>query len=235
MEHCGFMTTAALSYRSRALSAAAVALPVPLLAALGLSLPLPATVARLAARLVPFAESGGQASAISVGEIVARPGEAEVVRVRVRDASGHTRVISVPRTSLAKRELVTAGGRLVIVGRESRAAAAAEAPVAEIARQQSSDNAPAPADAPVAAAPAPTPAPTPQAAPPAEPTPAPSPAPTPTEQVVNTVTTAVDNTVSNVSNTVNTVTTASNTVNNTVTTVTGTAQHTVGGLLGGKP
>jgi hypothetical protein len=42
---------------ARLLMVLALALPIPLCAALGLSLPLPATVARIAAKLVPFANS----------------------------------------------------------------------------------------------------------------------------------------------------------------------------------
>jgi hypothetical protein len=223
MKHCGFMTTAALSYRSRALSAAAVALPIPLLAALGLSLPLPATVARLAARLVPFADDGARASVLRGGTIVTRPGEAEPVRVRVRDASGHTRVISVPRASLTKRELVTtAGKRVVIVGTEAPPTVDVPKTTTAARPSQSPDNTP--ATAAVAPASSAAPAPTTTSTPTVDTTTPPKPAPTPTQQVVNTVTTAVDNTVSSVPNT----------VNNTVTTVTGTAQNTVGGLLGGK-
>jgi len=41
----------------RALTVLALVLPIPLCAALGLSLPLPATVARIAAKLIPFANS----------------------------------------------------------------------------------------------------------------------------------------------------------------------------------
>jgi hypothetical protein len=75
MEICGFSMTAALSYRSRALTALALALPIPLLAALGLSLPLPATVQRLAAGLVPFADHATIEAAPRNGSIVPAPGE----------------------------------------------------------------------------------------------------------------------------------------------------------------
>jgi hypothetical protein len=75
MEICGFSMTAALSYRSRALTAFALALPIPLLAALGLSLPLPATVERLAAGLVPFADHATIQAAPRNGSIVPAPGE----------------------------------------------------------------------------------------------------------------------------------------------------------------
>jgi hypothetical protein len=58
----------------------ALALPIPLCAALGLSLPLPATVARIAAKLVPFANSAvlnaSEAQLVGArGSIVRFPGE----------------------------------------------------------------------------------------------------------------------------------------------------------------
>src|ERR671935_119391 len=72
----------AIRHPSRALAVLAVALPVPLLAAAGLSLPLPATVERLAAKLVPFgnaaaveAARGGQPAQ---GAIVLAPGERQL-------------------------------------------------------------------------------------------------------------------------------------------------------------
>jgi hypothetical protein len=45
------------SWPARVLTVLALVLPIPLCAALGLSLPLPATVARIAAKLVPFGNS----------------------------------------------------------------------------------------------------------------------------------------------------------------------------------
>ena len=61
-----------------ALVALGIALPVPLLAATGLSIPLPATVERLAAALVPWAETDtldeGETVAVG-GTIVYAPGE----------------------------------------------------------------------------------------------------------------------------------------------------------------
>ena len=68
----------AIRYPSRALAVLAVALPVPLLAAAGLSLPLPATVARLAANLVPFGNPAALAAPgdrPAHGSIVLAPGE----------------------------------------------------------------------------------------------------------------------------------------------------------------
>jgi hypothetical protein len=56
-----------------------VVLPVPMLGVLGLSLPLPATVERIAAKLVPFGDSGAfDASgthALAQGSIVLAPGD----------------------------------------------------------------------------------------------------------------------------------------------------------------
>jgi hypothetical protein len=65
---------------ARALMTLALALPIPLCAALGLSLPLPATVARLAAKLVPFGNSAvlnaSEAQFVGArGSIVRFPGE----------------------------------------------------------------------------------------------------------------------------------------------------------------
>jgi len=65
---------------ARLLMVLALALPIPLCAALGLSLPLPATVARIAAKLVPFANSAvldarGEQLLGARGSIVRFPGE----------------------------------------------------------------------------------------------------------------------------------------------------------------
>jgi hypothetical protein len=64
----------------RVLTLIALALPIPLCAALGLSLPLPASVARIAAKLVPFANSAvldaREAQLLGArGSIVRFPGE----------------------------------------------------------------------------------------------------------------------------------------------------------------
>jgi hypothetical protein len=66
---------------ARVLTVLALVLPIPFCSALGLSLPLPATVARIAAKLVPFANSAGldtrDEQVIGArGSIVAIPGEA---------------------------------------------------------------------------------------------------------------------------------------------------------------
>jgi len=214
--------TAALSYRSRALAALAVALPVPLLAALGLSLPLPGTVARLAARLVPFADRSvlhAGADTAARGRIVTRPQENALVRVRVRHASGTTRDVRVPRAALGNDGATRTGGG-VIVAREP------------------SDASPAPAGSPEPSEPTPSagsathpagPAPPPATSAPTATTTTPTPALTPTPgEVVNTVTTGVDQTVSSVPKTI---TSATDTAKNTVT----TATNVVGGILGSHP
>jgi hypothetical protein len=58
----------------RLLTALALVLPVPVFAVLGLSLPLPATVERIAARLVPFGTGETRSAAVD-GIIVFQPGE----------------------------------------------------------------------------------------------------------------------------------------------------------------
>lgn len=223
--------TAALSYRSRALSALAVALPVPLLAALGLSLPLPATVERLAARLVPFGDHSALDSDTrdqKGGRIVRGPAESTLVRLKIRDASGRTKVITVPGSAVTKMttELAASGGTLVST--DSAGAAPPAGPV--LSATQPTEVA---ANEAALATRVPTPPPAPSSPQP-EPTSAPSPkaAPEPTQPVVDTATTAIDNTVSSASSTV---TAVSDTANKTVTTVTDTAKNTVGGLLGGHP
>jgi len=61
---------------ARILSVLALVLPVPVFAALGLSLPLPATVERIAAKLVPFVDSASLSALVgSGGAIVLAPGE----------------------------------------------------------------------------------------------------------------------------------------------------------------
>jgi hypothetical protein len=64
---------------ARLLGALALLLPIPTMAALGLSLPLPATVERLAAKLVPFGDADAldpdAAHPAAHGSIVLAPGE----------------------------------------------------------------------------------------------------------------------------------------------------------------
>jgi hypothetical protein len=213
--------TVALAYRSRALAALAAALPVPLFAALGLSLPLPATVERLAAKLVPFADQSAldaaRADAPENGFIVPGPEEARVVRVQVRDASGRTSVISLPRSKAATSDRKAPSGEVLDSSPEATIAADKEPASTSNVTQTKNDAAStaSPPSAPDAEAPSdPTNAP-----PEAETTQPPAAAPQPTQQVVTTATTAVDDTVSSVSE--------------TVTTATDTAKNTVGGLVGG--
>lgn len=221
--------TAALSYRSRALTALAVALPIPLLAALGLSLPLPGTVARLAARLVPFADWSvldARAETPARGRIVTRPRENALVRVRIRDASGATHVVSVPRAALGNDAATRIRGGVIVAREPSDASpvpSGSPGPSTPPSPAGNATSASEPQPGPTAQAPSPTPS------PPAPTTTTPAETPTPTPgQVVNTVTTAVDQTVSPVPKTVTTVT---DTAKNTVT----TATNVVGGILGSHP
>jgi hypothetical protein len=73
----------------------AIVLPVPVLAALGLSLPLPATVERLAAKLVPFGDSTvfdtKGARALAAGSIVVAPGERGLKQATSTDSGGSPR------------------------------------------------------------------------------------------------------------------------------------------------
>jgi hypothetical protein len=76
----------------RILLALGVCLPVPLLAATGLSIPLPATVERLAASLVPFAEAASlsqvdESTRAPRGVIVRTPTEAEKTQMRERQVA----------------------------------------------------------------------------------------------------------------------------------------------------
>jgi hypothetical protein len=65
-----------------------VCLPVPVFAATGLSIPLPATVERMAAELVPFADAAplGQSPLQTRGSIVLTPAEARPVRLILQAA-----------------------------------------------------------------------------------------------------------------------------------------------------
>lgn len=78
---------------ARALAVLALVLPVPLCAALGLSLPLPATVERIAAKLVPFANTAALASKEEQllgtrGSIVLTAGELAAQRGTASDSTG---------------------------------------------------------------------------------------------------------------------------------------------------
>ena len=83
----------------RSLCVLALVLPVPLCAALGLSLPLPATVERLAAKLVPFAQQG-PASIDADGSIVLASGEERTAEpAQTRGAQPATHVSLAAATS----------------------------------------------------------------------------------------------------------------------------------------
>lgn len=221
-----YEVTAAIPYRSRVLAALAVLLPVPLLAAAGLSLPLPATVERLAAKLVPFGKLSAAAAAATHGSIVLAAGEqpglvlarasasspaqgsAQVLRGSRPSPATHTRPhgSSVPSTTTP-----TDAANNNAAASDAAHSTPAETPAPTPASSSTAAPAPAPAQTTTPAQQAPT---TPVA-------PAPTPTPTPTQVVNNTVTTAA--------NTVN------NTVNNTVTTATNVVNNTTGGLGGTLP
>jgi hypothetical protein len=99
---------------TRVLAVLGIVLPVPLLAALGLSLPLPATVERLAAKLVPFGDSGAldpnSSRALARGSIVLAPGEQGVGRVGATPSSGSPVSRLRPRTASSPATAVTASG-----------------------------------------------------------------------------------------------------------------------------
>ena len=206
----------AIRHPSRALAVLAVALPVPLLAAAGLSLPLPATVERLAAKLVPFGDPAALDAATgerpTQGTIVLASGEhhPSAAQLNLRAATHAPRLIGAPASH--------AGAQRSQVSPRNRDQSAA-APIASPTK----DAAPAPAavaTTTTSAAPTPTTTPTTATTPPTATTPTTTTAPSP-PATVPTVTTEVKNTV----------TTATSTANNTVTTVT----NNVGGVVGGLP
>lgn len=197
--------TAALSYRSRALTALALALPIPLLAALGLSLPLPATVERLAARLVPFADHA---------TIEATPRNGSIVPASSERRAG----IRTETAPSANQGLIVRSGRVVKVGL-ANVSPAIDAPRsmprgdAETSTTAAPESAPTPSSTTAPSQPA-SGSTEPQQAPvPTQPDPKPTPAPAPTNVVENTVTT----------------------IANTATTATNTAKTTVDGVVGGVP
>jgi hypothetical protein len=235
--------TAAIEYRSRLLAAFAVALPVPLLAAAGLSLPLPATVERLAAKLVPFGSAAALDSRRSDrparGSIVLAAGEQAAPRlVRVR---GSTSMALPAPAGARQRRGRTHPGELV-TGHASASAPRAGTPSAT-RQDEKGGTAPSsttPGGRETTAPPAPTtqldapPAPPAStASPPPTSTPPPSsttsppssttPPPSTTPQAVNTATDTANNTV----------TAVTDTAHNTVTTATDTVNATVGGVVGG--
>jgi hypothetical protein len=234
--------TAAIEYRSRLLAAFAVVLPVPLLAAAGLSLPLPATVERLAAKLVPFGSAAALDSRRSdrpaSGSIVLAAGEQAAPRlVRVPGSP----YMALPAAAGARQrhgrthpgELVTghASAGAPHAGtpsatRQDEKAGTAPSTTTPGGRETTAPSAPTTQlDAPPAppasttSLPTSTPPPSSTTSPPSSTTPPPSSTP----QAVNTATETANNTV----------TAVTDTAHNTVTTATDTVNTTVGGVVGG--
>jgi len=110
-----FAATGRTSVRwQRALALLGICLPVPICAASGLTLPLPATIERIAASLVPWADAGALSAnealrAGARGTILADPderSEQRVERSRLATAApslggttGNTRIVILPRPS----------------------------------------------------------------------------------------------------------------------------------------
>ena len=199
--------------------ALAVVLPVPLSAAAGLSLPLPASVARLAARLVPFESSSDRRQ----GQVLAHGSIIDAVGNRKPQAVAPT---LVPRLGGGAKLPSSRKGRDRGVARPGAAdsslppnttaspTAKAETP-ASTSAPASGHTDPASATSPSGTQTTSEPAATPQ-----PPTASPDPPPSPTQ--------AVDNTTKPVVNTVdNTVTTATDTAKGAV----DTGKGTVGGVL----
>ncbi len=170
---------------ARVFTVLAVVLPVPTLAALGLSLPLPATVERLAAKLVPFGDSNALEDASRApahGSIVLVPGEQAIGQVG-SSASGGSR-ISPLATSAA--------------GHGATRNAALPTPAATEPHGQPSDTTRgggATPSAPKQSGDTPSPVPTDGGGPPPPPPPGPGPSPPPSptpvvDTVIGTVTTA---------------------------------------------
>jgi hypothetical protein len=226
-----YKVTAAVPYRSRVLAALAVLLPVPLLAAAGLSLPLPATVERLAAKLVPFGNASVAAAAATHGSIVPgtgeQPGTVLVHASAASPAQGSAQVLRGSRPNPAtptrpQASSVPSATTPTDAANDSAAAsdAAHATPVETAAPTAASSVTPAPPTAPAQTT---TPA---QQPPPA---PAPAPAPTPAQTTTPTPTQVVNNTVTTAASTAN------DTVNNTVTTATEVVNNATGGLGGKLP
>jgi hypothetical protein len=93
------------AFGARLLAVLALVLPVPVFAVLGLSLPLPATVERLAARLVPFGsvETGSDAVALG-GSIILAPGEQRSEQISTEPDGS---LASVPRGAELSSAVIT--------------------------------------------------------------------------------------------------------------------------------
>jgi hypothetical protein len=198
-----------------------LALPVPLFAALGLSLPLPATVERLAARLVPFGnaealDSSNSQALASGGTIVLAPGE------------GRSQGSTASEGSTSPRLAVGAdAGHQVAPGDAPRGTSPGS-------REDSVDPAKAPTTAEHGGAPAPVQSEAPSGgatSPPDQegpPPPGPGPTPTPTPGVVDTATNTAKEAVTTATDAA---AAATGTVTNTTTTAVDTAKGAVAPLL----
>ena len=114
--------------------AAGLCVPVPLLAATGLSLPLPATVERLAASLVPWAESAAGAS-----DDIARGTSGTIISA----AGERTRRGAVQTATPAARPKQPGGRRAAVAGRSQRPGSHAQTPANKTAPGTTDETAPA--------------------------------------------------------------------------------------------
>lgn len=213
-------------------------LPVPALAATGLSVPLPNVVERIAAALVPWAESpaleAGEMEKGASGSIVAAAGESSSVPVPA--VPGRTSVLPTPTPAAATPRRGT--GRRGTVASTPTATSAPGRPTVE-ARAAAPDLAsPAPTAGPARpAAPQQEPGPEPSAphVPGSAPAPAPGPAPAPTQTTQAgplPVAPVVESTVESTVGTVGTVAADPvGTVEETVEDPVGTVTETVTGIL----
>jgi hypothetical protein len=190
-----FAPTSSAALRvQRALAALAVCLPVPICAASGLSLPLPATVERIAAALVPWAD----AVQMSANEALPAGAKGSIVERADGPGRGATLPAATPgRTSVKARASVLIPRPGMFVAPAPRGtmelggwkpsppnAAGSDRPQPTSASEPApvSPESPAPDLAPAA-----TPAPTPVATSPSEPAPAPTSEPDPIAPVTNIV------------------------------------------------
>jgi hypothetical protein len=154
-----------------------ICLPVPLLAATGLSLPLPATVERLAAGLVPFAEAatleGADESAQRQRALIVQTPAEKRAAARVRGAV-------TARTPAARAARRAAPPHRPTGGRRSSPSAKPKPGPAKTSPEPTNDE---PTGSPAEAeSPQPQPEPEPQPEPQPQPTPEPKPSPEPQPQ-----------------------------------------------------
>src|SRR5918999_5542943 len=103
--------------RERVLVFLGVCLPVPVFAATGLSVPLPATVERMAAELVPFADIGprGDAPAQALGAIVLTQAERRRLLIVTPAAPSAVRAkAQTPPQEFERRKAVVSPRRLAV-------------------------------------------------------------------------------------------------------------------------